>query len=373
MQKFTPLLLILLLLIVTGCSDNKTPNPNEDNLIEQLQQNNALLEKYGQQQDEISYPFSQAYLTKRHELYQQLKNQGVNYYSADQLDYLIIEERFAERFFMWPPYAAVISNWLTLRERNAELSVAETEQVELTQWISLAQKTLMQRYDEKLILDKIHLHRLQYEIKQSISQLKRAFINPTAVNVALIQSLEGFADYLSNYRARNSLALSQQPNGASWYQAKLNYYGNTVKSPAQWFNATTQTLSALGITALPKGTLPAKIFHDDRLLNNWFLEVFPITSRSKGLDWRHSYVDIVSTLSQSEQSKVTPQLHFVAAVLAQVDIGIHYQVWTQQHARNVLQTLLGLDSVSADKIIEYTVLYPGVLLSPFALNSSVTF
>ena len=120
-----------------------------------------------------------------------------------------------------------------------------------------------------------------------------------------------------------------------------------------------------------KEDLDISLFNDRQLSNNWFLALYPVKSVLDGLDWRHSYIDVVSSLASIDGQQVTNEMRFIAALLAQIDLGIHYQAWTQQHARNVLKKQLNLSDSQADRIIDYSVLYPAVLLSPFAQLNKV--
>ena len=121
--KITQLLSIFILLNLIACSDSVLNEPDsKQQVIERLKlNNNWLFVNSREQLTESPMPFNQDYLTKRHELYKLLQQFTHHSSTQKQLEYLIIEERFAERFYPWPPSKNVLLPILDVQTRLSTL------------------------------------------------------------------------------------------------------------------------------------------------------------------------------------------------------------------------------------------------------------
>ncbi|MBE0363483.1 hypothetical protein PULV_a0934 [Pseudoalteromonas ulvae UL12] len=94
------------------------------------------------------------------------------------------------------------------------------------------------------------------------------------------------------------------------------------------------------------------------------LTLFNASKTRDGLDWRTHYVDVVAAFQSVELSSLTPAHRKIALTLANVDLGIHYQSWSYQHAEQFLKDQLNLDQQQSKVLIHFIVLQPGVSIAP---------
>lgn len=150
-----------------------------------------------QKVDEVKYlPFSEAYLKDRHLI---LKNVAFTTLTAEQqseLQYLIIQERYPERYLPWPAITNV-AKYLNSAQKAA--------------WQKLVVSKLKEAQESKIFYNR-------YELEQLIDYSKS-------------DNLDDLQAYLEGYKPRSRLGLYQLPNGKEWYQSKINYYYSAVEKP----------------------------------------------------------------------------------------------------------------------------------------------
>lgn len=285
--------------------------------------NTALLNE--QKVDEVKYlPFSEAYLKDRHLI---LKNVAFTTLTAEQqseLQYLIIQERYPERYLPWPAITNVAKH------------------------LNSAQKAALQ----KLVVSKLKeaqeskIFYNRYELEQLIDYSKS-------------DNLDDLQAYLEGYKPRSRLGLYQLPNGKEWYQSKINYYYSAVEKPI---------------------TLLAKIqkVSSEQKSNSTILENFDLIEVAKqnckieaGLNWIEKYINLPATFKNCDMSKLS-EYRKAVLVLAEVDLGIHYQAWSEQQALVTLVQKLEIDNIKAKALLKDIIFKPAAVLAaarPFLLDN----
>ncbi|OUL58358.1 hypothetical protein B1199_08480 [Pseudoalteromonas ulvae] len=358
--KITQLLSIFILFNLVGCSEPIAHTPDsKQQVVEHLKLNNNWLYVTSKKQlVDSPLPFNEEYLEKRHVLYDHLQQFNLDNSIQKQLEYLIIEERFAERFYPWPPNQNVL---LPLVE-NWQGAASEILADKTITWLKFVEDTLTQNRNDKLALNRIELNQINEFVFDVKKQLEVSSYANKAAQQLLVQ-LDHFHAFLSGYRPRSTISMSQQPNGSSWYQAKINYYSGQSKSPNEWLNDIVVAhidiiKSEEELSSLLDDTLQHALTVDQ------LLTLFNASKTRDGLDWRTHYVDVVAAFQSVELSSLTPAHRKIALTLANVDLGIHYQSWSYQHAEQFLKDQLNLDQQQSKVLIHFIVLQPGVSIAP---------
>ncbi|PAY02589.1 hypothetical protein CKO50_04165 [Pseudoalteromonas sp. HM-SA03] len=247
-----------------------------------------------------------------------------------ELDYLRIQERYPERYLPWPSYISVL--------KNIEGRVSG-EELEL--WLKFV-ITKLKEADES----NIRLNR--FEREAMIKQLEDSNIDAPSRSALLA--------YLSNYKPRAMLGLHQLPNGKEWYQSKLNFYGAIQDSP----NKVLATLSKFDNQNSKANVL--KVMPDTQ--QPYILELLPANcQRIAGLNWRDGFINVPSTVAKC--TKAIEQYKALIVTLMAVDVGIHYQGWSQKQAFVALNSKLALNEQQAQQLIANIVYFPATIFAAY--------
>ncbi|WP_105255148.1 hypothetical protein [Pseudoalteromonas sp. T1lg75] len=310
-------ILSVALVFLAGCSD--APNLNSEQAIAALQQLNARLS--GEKGDASQpWPYTPEYLKQRHDIYNAIARSQLTPNQAQTLDYLITEERFVRRYQPWPLAAKI--------DASSAFFQDPLWQEGLAKWLRFVEQALEQGQQSKIYLNAVEMAHIQAQLGQIKTQSTVPVLN------SAIASLE---TYLSRYMPRNQLGLGQLPNGAQWYQAKINYYSNQVRSPIQWYThilGEQKGLKGLNVQPLPEHE-GAKIMPD--------------------LDWRQSYGDL---RGWAKAQQLTPSQRYMALIWMEVDLGVHAQMWSEQFAYTALANK-GIDAGGATRILMQVLAHPG--------------
>jgi len=310
-------------LLLVACSEKSIQTTFTEAQLSIKEINTALLN--AQKVDEVKYlPFSEAYLKDRHLI---LKNVAFTTLTAEQqseLQYLIIQERYPERYLPWPAITNVA------KHLNSAQKAA---------WQKLVVSKLKEAQESKIFYNR-------YELEQLIDYSKS-------------DNLDDLQAYLESYKPRSRLGLYQLPNGKEWYQSKINYYYSAVEKPI---------------------TLLAKIqkVSSEQKSNSTILENFDLIEVAKqnckieaGLNWIEQYINLPATFKNCDMSKLSKYRKAVL-VLAEVDLGIHYQAWSEQQALVTLVRKLEIDNIQAKALLTDIIFKPAAVLAaarPFLLDS----
>ena len=128
---------------------------------------------------------------------------------TQQLNYLIIAERFPERFFSWPSQVNVLDNLLSAQ-------IQSTKANEVIEWLKFTQDQLDSALQSNLRLNKVELNLLQGYLQTPL--LKQSSANDLKAQIA------EFNDYLAQYKPRGSIGLRGLANGSEWYQSILSFW-----------------------------------------------------------------------------------------------------------------------------------------------------
>lgn len=317
------LILSLLALLLVACSEKSIQTTFTEAQLSIKEINTALLNE--QKVDEVKYlPFSEAYLKDRHLI---LKNVAFTSLTAEQqseLQYLIIQERYPERYLPWPAITNVAKH---------------LNSVQKAAWQKLVVLKLKEAQESKIFYNR-------YELEQLIDYSKS-------------DNLDDLQAYLEGYKPRSRLGLYQLPNGKEWYQSKINYYYSAVEKPL---------------------TLLAKIqkASSEQKSNSTILENFDLLEVAKqnckieaGLNWIEQYINLPATFKNCDMSKLS-EYRKAVLVLAEVDLGIHYQAWSEQQALVTLVQKLEIDNIKAKALLTDIIFKPAAVLAaarPFLLDS----
>ena len=147
-----------------ACTDNKTTILTQQQLQQQLQQLNVALQPNVSvdtaSADTAStsltrLPFSEAYLVRRHELLNsQLSNSNAT--ALKELNYLKIQERYPERFLLWPAHLPVLKNLTN-----------HTTPAQVEEWLTLVKARLEAGLESKIKLSRIDLRLITEQLAQS--------------------------------------------------------------------------------------------------------------------------------------------------------------------------------------------------------------
>ena len=332
----THLLSVLFSLFLVACSKQPPPFESYGAAQQSIKSLNTALKPVGTASvpHEQVLPFSSAYLSLRHQMYQRLQTMTLSNAQTQQLNYLIIAERFPERFFSWPSQVNVLDNLLSAQ-------IQSTKANEVIEWLKFTQDQLDSALQSNLRLNKVELNLLQGYLQTS--QLKQSSVNDLKAQIA------EFNDYLAQYKPRGSIGLRGLANGSEWYQSKLNYFSGAVKSPLQWVDTINQHLQIDSHTA---PNLSYNEHHSTSFISQ-YLSKAPIV---KGIDWQTDYMLLPA---MAKNSQLSPEDKRLMLALMETDVGIHYHAWTLSQAKVNLVKRLAISQRDAQYLVEDSVLYPG--------------
>ncbi|KAF7770183.1 hypothetical protein PCIT_a3167 [Pseudoalteromonas citrea] len=296
--------------------------------------NNSVLDGTVIEPDKLTLPFSEAYLKQRHFLYERADITSFDVSQQSELAYLKIQERYPERFLPWPAQTNILRNLTT---KNASVE----------HWSTFVVQRLSDAKESKILLSRYERNTLSGYIEEASDEANE------------------LKAYLAQYKPRTRLGLYQHPNGKEWYQSKLNYYYGISKSPNETLNQIQKELASLG----KKGSLALSVPDTNHFALS-YLKVH--CDLVQGLNWVDSYVNLPATAKQciaSHKSEITRLL----LSLMEIDIGLHYQGWSEQQARVTLQARVRMTDFDANKFVAGTVLYPATVFSlmPFIVFNSL--
>ncbi|MCO7250539.1 hypothetical protein [Pseudoalteromonas sp. Ps84H-4] len=320
--------LLVASVMITACSEQPPRFNHFDEGQQALSNINNLLSNQSSSDSVTSWPFSNEYLQARHLNYQGLKSIALDESQQAQLNYLIIAERYPERYFVWPEQRDVVSRAINKKDYSAQ---------KLAKWLELVQTQLMQAEESSLKLNKIELKLLHSMVQNHLTN------NDDEVVHSALSKLE---QYLSQYTPRSKLGLVGLANGKDWYQSKLNYFGAKTQPPLTWLSNIQSQLKQIAIHNVAFH-LPTS--HSTPLVMQFFSQ----DENVAGLDWQLEYRDPLQSkreLSAGEQ--------YFWLVMMETDLGIHYHTWSEQQARVNLIKRLGVTKQEADWLIEDIILYP---------------
>lgn len=326
-------------LFLSACGDNIKHYQTTEQAKQALQKLNHFLRPSADSSSVITksqWPFTDAYLQKRHEIYQAM--QTLELVSDDQnlLNYLIIAERFPERYFNWPVYIPVLKNML---ERNKQQDIS----ADIEHWIRFTQQQLISANDSKLRLNSIELKALQMQVVTNLDTDNL----PASIKSALTE----FNDYLSSYIPRGSVGLQGLPNGSDWYQSKLNYFSGVAKPPINWL---VEVQAQLKQTEQQKYSFNHAMNHQYSLLEQRFASS---KEQVAGFDWAQNYLNLRSYALQKGTDLTVAERTFWLAMM-ETDLGIHYHAWTIQQAQVNLQKRLKMTPDQVGYLVADIIYYP---------------
>ncbi|MBA6410522.1 MAG: hypothetical protein V7683_10585 [Pseudoalteromonas distincta] len=329
---------LLLCLFLAACSKQPQPYESfEDAQVALKTLNMTLVQPDAKKIDRITKEqlvFSDAYLVKRHTIYQNLMDMELNLNQIAQVNYLVIAERFPERYFNWPAQVDVLKNMLAFEGSKSTPDNIIT-------WLKLTQDTLDSAKQSNLKLNKIELTLLQSYVLSAIGS--------NDVQPALKSHIRAFSDYLTSYKPRGSVGLRGLPNGSQWYQSKLNYFSGEVHSPLEWVTILNENIKVLDRVAFDS---KLSISHKKSFLVQYLSDEKLI----EGLDWQADYQDLpamASNMNMSDKDKT------LMLAMMESDIGIHYHAWTLPQAKVNLMKRLEITQEEAQYLVEDIILYPG--------------
>ena len=289
-------------------------------------------------------PFTDAYLARRHAIYQQLMQMKLTVAQTNQVNYLVIAERFPERYFAWPAHTDVLSNMLSIVKNDAQYKSIEY-------WLIFVQTQLKAAEQSNLKLNKIEHSYLKYYVQQAI--------NSTNTPIELNESLSVLNNYLTQYKPRGSIGLSGLANGSQWYQSKLNYFANDVLSPLEWLS-----LIDSKFKTMQSSTEQITVgISDVSQLSETFLK----ETQLLGLDWSTGYMLLPQRANNKQLTAADKRLYLT---MMETDLGVHYHAWTLSQARLNLLKRLNISEEDARILVEDIIFYPGQSFSfaPQLLN-----
>ncbi|WP_419147837.1 hypothetical protein [Pseudoalteromonas 'SMAR'] len=338
-----PFLLLLFLSFLVGCTDSKTTILTQQQLQQQLQQLNVALQSTASTNTASAntasantastslarLPFSEAYLARRHELLNsQLSNPDAT--AQKELNYLKIQERYPERFLLWPAHLPVLKNLTN-----------HTTPAQVEEWLTLVKARLEAGLESKIKLSRIDLRLITEQLAQSDNN-SAAF---TALN-----------NYLSSYKPRAMPGLQQLPNGKEWYQSKLNFYGNIQASPNQVLAQLASGSELEPIRQLGELTLS---LNEPAILTL----LGPDCAQVGGLNWRDGFINIPATVGSCQQQ--LQQYESLLRVLMEIDIGIHVQGWSTKQAVVALNSRLALNEQQAQQLVNNIIYFPATIFAAY--------
>jgi hypothetical protein len=306
------LIILPILILLSACTEQQKLSSFEE-VQSQLKNINTVLLSKSKLSEVL--PFSEAYLKQRHIALNSADLQLLTKYQVNELKYLIIQERYPERYLPWP--AAI----------NVAMNLSEEQKKE---WQKLVLKRLEDAKQSKILYNRNELKKLKmYSKSESLTELN---------------------DYFKTYKPRSRLGIYQLPNGKEWYQSKVNHYLGSVENP--------QVVLA-NIQALTNE-------YDNHENDLEALSLVEIAKKHcsivDGLNWEHKFVNLHATFEQCEKQKLIAYEQLIL-VLAEIDLGIHFQAWSEQQAMVVLNQKLSLQPEQALDFLDYIVMKPAAVLS----------
>ena len=289
-------------------------------------------------------PFTDSYLARRHAIYQQLMQMKLSSAQTHQVNYLVIAERFPERYFAWPAHTDVLSNMLSIVKNDAQYKNIE-------QWLIFVQTQLKAAEQSNLKLNKIEHNYLKHYVQQAI--------NSTDTPIELNESLSVLNNYLAQYKPRGSIGLSGLANGSQWYQSKLNYFANDVLSPLEWLSRINSKFKSMQSQKQHTMVEASNVSQLTKLLLT--------DSKIMGLDWSTGYTLLPQRANTTQLEPADAQLYMA---MMETDLGVHYHAWTLSQARLNLLKRLNISKEDARILVEDIIFYPGQSFSfaPQLLN-----
>lgn len=338
------LVIAIVAVLISGCSKPEIAYSNIEQIDQQLKIQNVFLQPQRMPTSANSIaltqlPFSEQYLEQRHTIYKSLRALTLDQNTQQLADYLSISERFPARYFPWPSQVNVVENMLN----------NNVPQQQISDWIDFTAGQLSLGLQSKLKLNKVELA----EFHLRLTELK----SRGDLTEVLTKSLNSFDTYLQQYTPRGSVGLHGLPNGAPWYQSKLNYFAGKTDAPLKWLVKIQNQLADINDKPFK---LPLQQGHRQSVLEQW-LESKSLDMAS-GLDWSQGYYNLPLSASRALQSMSDDEKYFWLAMM-ETDIGIHYHAWTLQQAKVNLSKRLNLSSESAQYLVHDIVFYPAFSFS----------
>ena len=347
-MKKTPIISLLFCLLLTSCSKpTDIFSSYEEAQSALISLNTALSAQPNSQVTQLSneqLPFTDAYLERRHAIYQQLMQMQLSAEQTNQVNYLVIAERFPERYFAWPAQTNVLAIMLTMAKNDAQYKNIE-------QWLRFVKSQLEAAEQSNLKLNKVEHSYLKKYVQQAINRTN----TPVELNAALSE----LNNYLAHYKPRGSIGLSGLANGSQWYQSKLNYFANAVLSPLEWLSRIDSKFKSMQ-SQKQQTTVEAS--------NASQLTTLLLTdSKIAGLDWLTGYT-LLPLRANALQLEPADELLYMA--MMETDLGVHYHAWTLSQARLNLLKRLNISEEEATLLVEDILFYPGQAFSfaPQLLN-----
>ncbi|WMN60366.1 hypothetical protein NI389_02835 [Pseudoalteromonas xiamenensis] len=307
-------------LFLTACTQEQVVISKDDLRKEFVSLNQALRSLDSSQLLPAEIPFGENYLKSRH----QLLKRGMAQQEDSELNYLMISERFPERYLPWPIQSDLDST---------VLSWSESKQNE---WFAFVLARLKNAQESKIRLSSLE----QRYLVQFLS-------NWPSVSAEKVELL----NYLSDYKPRTRLGMDQLPNGSEWYQSKLNYFGGSVEKPLNWMQLLTIKLG--------ESDEVKAISLDYQNIKTSLAEQF-LALRCKpqnGFDWQYHYVHLVNTVTSCSFEMTTVERQYWLTLML-LDVGMHYQGWTTQLAEQYLRSRIDGDDDVIEAILQHVSLYP---------------
>lgn len=333
-----------LVFLLCACSEAELEYSSIEQIDQQIKMQNVLLQSNKKSIPVRSInltqlPFSEQYLEQRHTLFKSLRGLTLDENTQHLADYLSISERFPARYFPWPSQVNVVENMLTY----------DVPQQRISDWLDFTGEQLSLGLQSKLKLNKIELAALQ----SHLSELKRR----GDLSEDLTKALNRFDSYLAQYTPRGSVGLHGLPNGAPWYQSKLNYFAGKTDAPLKWLvkiqSQLANTNDKVFEHVLQQG-------HQQSVLEQWLNS--KSLNMASGLDWSQGYYNLPLTASRALHD-MSDDDEYVWLAMMETDIGIHYHAWTVQQAQLNLSKRLNLAPGTAEYLVNDLVLYPAFSFS----------
>ena len=328
---------LILCFLLTACSKPSQPYNSFEDAQSGLEVLNSTLVHRGniskQNLDDQQFAFTDAYLTKRHAIYQRLMEMQLTQPQVEQVNYMVIAERFPERYFPWPAQINVLENMLALDSSEEGL-------VKINNWLKFTQNQLDSAKQSNLKLNKTEHTLLQHYISDALNNKKTP--------IELQFQLTVFNDYLSQYKPRGSAGLRGLANGSEWYQSKLNYFSGAIHSPLEWVALLDQQ-----IKTLEKAVFSMKLQTSHE--RSFIVQFLGNEKPEKGLDWLTGFT-ILPVMASEKLLSVADRTLMLA--LMETDVGIHYHAWTIPQARVNLMKRLKINDKDAQYLVDDIILYP---------------
>ena len=327
-----------LALFLSACGDTNNQYQSKEQAQQALQTLNQFLRPTGEIKpvNKQQFPFNDAYLKERHSIYQAMQTLELTPVAQRTLDYLIIAERFPQRYFTWPVYIPVLDNMLDYNQQHDITA-------NINNWLSFTQQQLILAKESKLRLNSIELNTLQAQVTKNLARVD--------LPENLKHTLTEFNDYLALYAPRGSVGLHGISNGGSWYQSKLNYFSGVTKAPINWLVAVQSQLKEMQQEAY---SIHVAVDHRYSVL----AQRFALSNKKLvGFDWAQDYQSLIGYAGQAATGLSNEERTFWLAMM-ETDLGIHYHAWTVQQAKVNLLKRLKMTPQQVDYLVADIIFYP---------------